>query len=284
MTVFIFATLGHAWNLLAGYCGLLSFGLQVYVGLGGFTVGLLNFYGGAHVWLALPVAGVAAALFAWLLAVPVSDRFSGRRIRIPVAIAVVLWIVYELLIWSNPVWDVFGDDYVRRVGILLLIFLGALPLLRLQGAYFAGGDVAHRRGRRLGLRRMGGRGRGRRTQHPLGYDPSRALLRGSADPGRVHARGVVAAAQQVRAGADRGARRRGGGDDGGCRRPPRQDPGLSHLRTHGRSGRRACSTSTTSPSPRRTRSTSAGPRSSCSWSSPAGWAASQARSSARSST
>ena len=74
MTVFIFATLGHAWNLLAGYCGLLSFGLQVYVGLGGFTVGILNFYGGAHVWLALPVAGVAAALFAWLLAVPVSDR------------------------------------------------------------------------------------------------------------------------------------------------------------------------------------------------------------------
>ena len=61
MTVFIFATLGHAWNLLAGYCGLLSFGLQVYVGLGGFTVGLLNFYGGAHVWLALPVAGVATA-------------------------------------------------------------------------------------------------------------------------------------------------------------------------------------------------------------------------------
>ena len=137
MTVFIFATLGHAWNLLAGYCGLLSFGLQVYVGLGGFTVGLLNFYGGAHVWLALPVAGVAAALFAWLLAVPVTDRFSGRRIWFPVAIALALWIVYELLILSNPVWDVFGGNYVRRVSILLLIFLGALPLLRLQGAYFA---------------------------------------------------------------------------------------------------------------------------------------------------
>ena len=137
MTAFIFATLGHAWNLLAGYCGLLSFGLQVYVGLGGFTVGILNFYGGAHVWLALPVAGVAAALFAWLLAVPVSDRFSGRRNWIPVAIAIVLWIVYELLVWSNPSWDVFGGGYVRRVSILLLIFLGALPLLRLQGAYFA---------------------------------------------------------------------------------------------------------------------------------------------------
>ena len=137
MTVFIFATLGHAWNLLAGYCGLLSFGLQVYVGLGGFTVGILNFYGGAHVWLALPFAGAAAALFAWLLAVPVSDRFAGRGIRTPVAVAVALWIAYELLILSDPVWDVFGGDYVRRVSILLLIFLGALPLLRLQGAYFA---------------------------------------------------------------------------------------------------------------------------------------------------
>lgn len=137
MTVFIFATLGHAWNLLAGYCGLLSFGLQVYVGLGGFTVGILNFYGGAHVWLALPFAGAAAALFAWLLAVPVSDRFTGRRIRTPLAVAVILWIAYELLILSDPVWDVFGGDYVRRVSILLLIFLGALPLLRLQGAYFA---------------------------------------------------------------------------------------------------------------------------------------------------
>ena len=137
MMVFIFATLGHAWNLLAGYCGLLSFGLQVYVGLGGFTVGILNFYGGAHVWLALPVAGIAAALFAWLLAVPVSDRFSGRRIWAPVAVAVVIWIAYELLVLSDPVWDVFGGDYVRRVSILLLIFLGALPLLRLQGAYFA---------------------------------------------------------------------------------------------------------------------------------------------------
>ena len=31
----------------------------------------------------------------------------------------------------------FKSDYVRRVAILLLIFLGALPLLRLQGAYFA---------------------------------------------------------------------------------------------------------------------------------------------------
>ncbi len=36
-----------------------------------------------------------------------------------------------------PAADIFGNDYTRRVVILLLVFLGALPLLRLQGAYFA---------------------------------------------------------------------------------------------------------------------------------------------------
>lgn len=33
--------------------------------------------------------------------------------------------------------DVFGSAYVRRVALLLLILLGALPLLRLKGPYFA---------------------------------------------------------------------------------------------------------------------------------------------------
>lgn len=54
-----------------------------------------------------------------------------------VALAVLLWLLYEWLIMVVPTADVFGNDYTRRVIILLLIFLGALPLLRLQGAYFA---------------------------------------------------------------------------------------------------------------------------------------------------
>ena len=137
MTVFIFATFGHAWNLLAGYSGLLSFGLQVYVGLGGFAIALLSFYGGINVWLALPVAAVVSALFAWLLAIPVSEKFTGKRAIGPMAIAIGLWILYEILIAYNPSFDIFRGHYTRRVFILLLIFLGALPLLKLQGAYFA---------------------------------------------------------------------------------------------------------------------------------------------------
>jgi len=137
LTFFIFAVFGHAWNLLAGYCGLLSFGNQVYVGIAGFTMAILVYYGGVHVWVALPIAGLVSAAFAYLLAVPVRLSLRGPSVLKPVAVAVVLWIAYEALVAFDPRWDVFGDPYVRRVTILLLIFLGALPLLTLQGAYFA---------------------------------------------------------------------------------------------------------------------------------------------------
>ena len=136
-TFFIFATFGQAWNLLAGYCGFLSFGNQVYVGIGGFTVAILYFYGAVNIWLALIIGGIAAGAFAFLLAIPVRESLVGIRVWRPVVIAVVLWVIYEIVIVYEPAADIIGEPYVRRVIILLLIFLGALPLLRLQGAYFA---------------------------------------------------------------------------------------------------------------------------------------------------
>ena len=136
-TFFVFATFGHAWNLLAGYCGLLSFGNQVFVGLGGFSLAVLRYYGEVNIWLAMLLAGAVSAAFAWLLAIPVRERRQGRFTAIAVVVAVAIWIVYEIAIAYAPGLDVFRSHYTRRVAILLLIFLGALPLLRLQGAYFA---------------------------------------------------------------------------------------------------------------------------------------------------
>ncbi|MCU0869725.1 MAG: hypothetical protein MUF30_09010, partial [Burkholderiales bacterium] len=124
-------------NLLAGYGGLLSFGNQVFVGLGGFALALVYYYSPLNVWSAWPFAGLAGLLFAWLLAVPLGERFTGRDVWKPVAVALAAWIAYELLLHWVPGADVFRSSYVRRVSILLLIFLGALPLLALQGAYFA---------------------------------------------------------------------------------------------------------------------------------------------------
>lgn len=136
-SVFVFATLGHAWNLMAGYAGLLTFGLQVFVGIGAFAQAIVFYYTDASIWTSWPVAGIAALLFAWLLCLPLREGGSRRRMRIGVVVAVVLWVLYELLIAAVPEADVFGSAYVRRVALLLLIFLGALPLLKLKGPYFA---------------------------------------------------------------------------------------------------------------------------------------------------
>lgn len=136
-TVFIFAVFGHAWNLMAGYAGLLSFGNQVFVGLGGFALAIVYYYTWLNHWTALVFAALAGLGFAWLLAIPLTERFTGKAAWKPIAVAVVLWILYEILVHYYPGADVFRSAYVRRVSILLLIFLGALPLLNLQGAYFA---------------------------------------------------------------------------------------------------------------------------------------------------
>lgn len=137
MTVFLFATLGHAWNLLAGFCGLLSFGIQVYIGLAGFTVAILNYYFNVPVWFSVIFGAFVAGLFAWLLAAPISDQSGRRQMIIGLIVAVLLWAIYEIWIVFVPTADVFGGAYIRRVIILLTIFLGMLPLLKLQGAYFA---------------------------------------------------------------------------------------------------------------------------------------------------
>ena len=136
-SVFVFAILGHGWNLLAGYVGLLSFGQQVFIGLGGFAQALFFYYANVPVWVSWPVSGIAALLFAWLLCLPLRESGGRRRTTLGVLVAVALWLLYEWLITVYPGADVFQSHYVRRVALLLLIFLGALPLLRLQGAYFA---------------------------------------------------------------------------------------------------------------------------------------------------
>jgi branched-chain amino acid transport system permease protein len=77
-SVFVFATLGHAWNLMAGYAGLLSFGQQVFIGIGGFAQAIVFYYTPASIWLAWPVAGIASLAFAWLLCLPVREGGDSR--------------------------------------------------------------------------------------------------------------------------------------------------------------------------------------------------------------
>jgi branched-chain amino acid transport system permease protein len=96
------AALAQMWNLLAGYAGLVTFGQQIFVGLGGFTlaVGCERF--GLGVWPAFALAAVVAAV----LAVPIGAltfRLKGGYF------AVGSWLVAEVfrLMFGN--WSYVGN-------------------------------------------------------------------------------------------------------------------------------------------------------------------------------
>ncbi|MBG1233259.1 branched-chain amino acid ABC transporter permease [Aestuariivirga litoralis] len=85
----IYMALATLWNLLAGYTGLVSVGQQAYVGFGAYILISLALLAGWHPLLAVPVAGIAAAL----IAVPVAMlvfRLQGAYF------AIGTWVVAEV--------------------------------------------------------------------------------------------------------------------------------------------------------------------------------------------
>ena len=74
--VMIFAIAAASLNLILGYGGLVSFGHAAYLGIGGYAVGILAFYGIDNGWLQWSVAIGASALVALAIGA-VSIRTSG---------------------------------------------------------------------------------------------------------------------------------------------------------------------------------------------------------------
>lgn len=85
----VYLSLAALWNLLAGYAGLVSVGQHAYVGFGGYFLFAWAILAGMPPLLAVPAAGVAAAL----LSVPVSYlvfRLKGAYF------AIGTWVVAEV--------------------------------------------------------------------------------------------------------------------------------------------------------------------------------------------
>ena len=85
----IYLALASLWNLLAGYTGLVSVGQQAYVGFGAYVLISLALLAGWHPLLAVPVAGIAAAI----IAIPVAAlvfRLQGAYF------AIGTWVVAEV--------------------------------------------------------------------------------------------------------------------------------------------------------------------------------------------
>jgi branched-chain amino acid transport system permease protein len=74
--IMIFAIAAVSLNLILGYGGLVSFGHAAYLGIGGYAVGILGYYGLANGYLHFAVAIGASALIALAIGA-VSIRTSG---------------------------------------------------------------------------------------------------------------------------------------------------------------------------------------------------------------
>src|SRR6201999_1101 len=86
--IYAYVALASLWNLLAGYAGLVSVGQQAYVGLGGYFLFASTILAGVHPLVAVPLAGVIAAI----VAVPVAAlifRLRGHYF------AIGTWVVAE---------------------------------------------------------------------------------------------------------------------------------------------------------------------------------------------
>jgi branched-chain amino acid transport system permease protein len=87
--IFAYLALACLWNLLAGFAGLVSVGQQAYVGFGGYVLFACAILFGLPPLLAIPVAGLLAAI----VAVPVAAlifRLSGAYF------AIGTWVVAEV--------------------------------------------------------------------------------------------------------------------------------------------------------------------------------------------
>lgn len=87
--ILVVIALSMAWNLLAGYGGLLSLGHHGFIGIGGYALFLITRELPVHPYLAVPLAGVVAAAVGLLLA-PILFRLRE------VYFAVGMWVVAEI--------------------------------------------------------------------------------------------------------------------------------------------------------------------------------------------
>lgn len=88
INVFILLVVASMWNLLAGYCGLISVGQQAYIGIGAYTI-LVLAQNGINPYVAIPAAIVVSAI----IAVPVSYLVFRLRAEY---FAIGTWVVAEV--------------------------------------------------------------------------------------------------------------------------------------------------------------------------------------------
>jgi branched-chain amino acid transport system permease protein len=138
--VMCYLVLAQMWNLMAGYAGLMSVGLQAFVGVGAYSIFIFAQHLGVHPFLAIPLGGLMAAAAALMTSVLVFRMRGGY-------FAIGTWVLAEVfrIAFSNV--SVLGggsgqsltvmariDRSTREIGVYLIaaaILIGASVAINL---------------------------------------------------------------------------------------------------------------------------------------------------------
>jgi len=101
---FVFLTAANMWNLLAGFSGLLALCPAAFIGLAGYTMTILTWFG-VPFYVGLIAGGISAALFAMLISVSV---FRMKGVYFAIGTLVVPAILRLVFLRWKPI----GGDFV----------------------------------------------------------------------------------------------------------------------------------------------------------------------------
>jgi len=97
--IMIYMALGQMWNLLGGYAGLLSLGMQAFIGIGGYSLAVLSVDYGMNIFVAVLIGGALSVLFG-LAVSPALFKMTG------VYFAIGTWVIAEALMIFFSNWSV----------------------------------------------------------------------------------------------------------------------------------------------------------------------------------
>ena len=123
--LFVLVILGTAWNLLAGYGGMVSIGQQVFIGAGGYAVVYLASSAGLPILVAVLAAAVICGALALCTSFLVFRLVGGY-------FAIGTWVVAEALKLLTTQVDALGGGS----GLSLTAFRGVTPASRIGTVYW----------------------------------------------------------------------------------------------------------------------------------------------------
>jgi branched-chain amino acid transport system permease protein len=151
---FIYLALGNMWNLLAGYCGLISLAQPAFIGIAGYVLAIVCWVGYPF-WLGIIGGGIVAAAFALIISAPAfrlkGVYFTVGTLIVPEAVRIIFFLwrpVGNEMYGKGAGYIIKGSSSIPQseiYWIALAVGLGSLFLMRfILGSRFGMGLAAIR--------------------------------------------------------------------------------------------------------------------------------------------